>query len=117
MTYIALIMTVVKLLLDLTIYILKSYNQHKSNSVNTHGLSCKYCQIQDGHTICVNLLFKRNMQGEICPRQRCWGFNTGNSSIDNDTPLISAPGFLLTKKIVDIFPELAVALLALNEIL
>lgn len=116
MTYAALIMAAIKILIDLFIFIVQTFNQHESDCANASGLSCKYCQQQDGLDKCTNLLFKRKMDGGVCPRETCWGFNIGNSKVDDSTPLISASWFLCMKKIIDLFPEFAAALLALNEI-
>lgn len=116
MVYVALIMAVIKILLDFLIFCLKTFNSHEIDCATADGTSCKYCTEQDGKDKCTNILFRRKMIRGPCPRKKCWGFNTGKPIVNESTPLISAPGFLCAKKIIDLFPEFAAALLALNEI-
>lgn len=115
MTLIALILTIIKLLLDLFIYVIKQISLKKIMISSSEGKSCIYLQKNENNDICSNILFEKNMLNGICPRQKCLGFKI-NTEVD-DIAIINSTVFLTIKKIIDLFPEIAVALLALNEIL
>lgn len=117
MAYLAFGMAIVKILLDLIIYVISKINQHESEILNSDGVGCKFFQSKSTGDVCTNILFKQNMNNGMCPREQCWGFNTGMSKIDDNTPFVNIPWLFTLKKIVDLFPEFAAALLALNEIL
>lgn len=117
MAYIALIMTIIKILLDLTIFIVKKINQRTSQTLNSEGVSCKYFHRKSEKNVCAHTVFKKNLKNDICPRERCKGFNTGKAVVNDNTEIINSPQLLILKKIIDLFPEFAAALLALNAIL
>lgn len=96
---------------------MKKINVYHSEQANSDEASCIFCHELEGKDVCVNILFKRKMKKNICPREKCLGFNTKQSKIDEDTALVNIPWLLSIKKAVDLFPEFAAALLALNEIL
>ena len=116
MVIIALIMAIVKILLDLFLFIIKIINQRKYHLLNSDGVGCIYLQKKDNKNICANIICHRKMIEGICPRQKCYGFVTGKVGIA-DIEVINYPPFKILKKIVDLFPEFAAALLALNEII
>lgn len=108
----------IKLLFNLIIFVIKTINSRESDRINGKGKNCKYCQKGSiGKDICVHILFRHKMQDGVCPREKCGGFNSGNSLIDDNTAVTNIPWLLSIKKFVDLFPEFAVALLALNEII
>lgn len=115
MTIIALSLTIIKILLDLGIYIIKQMNQKEIMLHNSEGKSCLYLQKNEKGDVCSNILFKKKMLNGICPRQKCYGFNT-NIKIDN-IAILNSSLFFAVKKIIDLFPEFAITLLAINEIL
>lgn len=110
-------MAIIKILLDLFIYVINVINQHESEKLNSFGTSCIFFQEKDNKDVCTNILFKQKMRNGVCPREQCWGFNTGKAKIGDNTAFVNTPWLFSIKKIVDLFPEFAAALLALNEIL
>lgn len=117
MVTIALILSIVKILLDLFLFIVKKQTQKEINKVDAEGKNCRYLKKSEREKICTHFLFKRNMNSGICPRQQCNGFDTGNNEDINDYEIINTPIFHFIKKTIDLFPEFAATLLALNEIL
>ncbi len=115
MTLIALILTIIKILLDLIIYIVKQISLKEIMVSSSEGKSCLFLQKKENNNTCLNFLFRKNLSNGICPRQKCSGFII-NTEI-GDIAIINSALFLTIKKIIDLFPEIAVALLALNEIL
>lgn len=116
MAYIALIMTLIKILLDFSMFVVKKKNHKERQRVNSEGVGCKHLQKKGSENICTNSLFKKKMENGICPRTGCGGFISMDGNFDNDLEVISSPLLLSLKKIVDLFPEFAVALLALSEL-
>ena len=111
MPLLALILAIIKIILDLVIYIIKRSNQKEVILHNAEGKSCLYlCD-----NICSNVIFKRKMSNGICPRQNCRGFNIDISI--NDKEITNSSVLLSIKKIIDMFPEFAATLLAINELL
>lgn len=117
MAYIALIMVIIKILLAFFAFVIKKANYYSSEHLNSDEASCVFCQKKDNSDFCTNVLFKWKLKKNICPREKCWGFNTGQAKIDENVAFVNVPWLLTVKKVVDLFPELAAALLALNEIL
>ena len=112
----ALILIIFKILFELTIYIIKMLNQKEKTLNDSEGKVCQYLQKKEDKNICTNILCKRNIKIGICPRHKCWGFSIGQTKIDDDIEILNSPYFLSLKKIIDFFPEIAAALLAINEI-
>lgn len=117
MVTIALFLSIIKILLDLFIFIVKKQTQKEIIRVNAEGKSCRYLKKAESEKICTHFLFKRKMKSGICPRQQCNGFDTGDNEDINDFEIINSPIFHSIKKTIDLFPEFAATLLALNEIL
>lgn len=113
----ALVMVVIKILLEMFLFIIKKINQRKILSLISEGAYCKFLKKKNGINVCTNRLFYRKMKNGLCPRQKCGGFTTGDTEMDDNIEVINHPLFLVLKKTVDLFPEFAAALLALNEIL
>lgn len=117
MPYIAFIMIVIKMTVDFFVFVIKKINCRRMEELNSDEASCIHCQLKDDIYTCTHILFKWKMNKNICPRKKCWGFNTGQSKVDDNTTLVNVPWLLAIKKAVDLFPEFAAALLALNEII
>lgn len=117
MVYAALVMVIIKILLDLFIYVINRINQHENEKLNSYGTSCKFFHEKDNKDVCTNILFKQKMSNGVCPRDQCLGFNTGKAKNADNTAFVNVPWLFSLKKIIDLFPEFAAALLALNEIL
>lgn len=115
MAFIALILTIIKILLDFIIYTINRINQREIMLLSSEGESCLYLQKSENGNTCSNILFKHRMSTGICPRQKCWGFNININT--NDVAIVNSSLLYSLKKIVDLFPEFSVAILALNEII
>lgn len=116
MVYVAFVLSLIKLLLDLFVYSVKAINLRQKQKNSLEGVTCKYIQTGENGDECTHILFKRKMQDGTCPREHCWGF-ISDSELKEEIPIISSPFFLIIKKAVDLFPEFSVALLALCEIM
>lgn len=116
MAWIAFIMVIIKILFDIIIFIIKKVNQREVILLNAEGVRCKHLQKTDVTYVCTNFLFKRKMLNGVCPREKCLGFYMGQMSND-DNEIINSSVFFFCKKVIDSFPEIAAALLALNEII
>lgn len=114
MVYVALGMTLIKILFDLVVFAIKKINQHKKIMSTSPGVDCSHQSKNDGINVCTNPVYSRKMKDGFCPRTKCNGFTTKESY---DVAIINSPAMLITLKIVNMFPEFAAALLALNEII
>ncbi len=117
MAYAALIMAIIKILFDLFIFIINKINQHENIMQKSKGKLCVYYIETDKRGKCSNILFKRKMANGKCPRENCHGFNIGNTEISNEMLFINIPWLTIVKRIIDLFPEFAAALLALNQLM
>lgn len=117
MAWIAFIMVIIKILFDIIIFIIKKVNQREVILLNAEGIRCKHLQKTDGTYVCTNFIFKRKMLNGVCPREKCLGFYMDQMSNDDNIEVINSSVFFFLKKVIDSFPEIAAALLALNEII
>lgn len=117
MAHAALVMSIIKIALDLFVFYLKRKNQTERHKHLGGGKSCLNLIKGSQKDVCTNVLFKHKCKNGICPREQCAGFVTELNPEDYSNALLVSPLFLTLKKCIDVFPELAAALLALSLIL
>ena len=67
MAYIAFGMVVVKLLLDLSVFLVKKINVYHSEQANSDEASCIFCHELEGKDVCVNILFSMKNEEKYMP--------------------------------------------------
>lgn len=116
MAYAALILSLIKALLDLAIYSIKRINQKTRQRKTAEGKRCLSLIKGKEYDECTNIIFRRKCKKGNCAREKCLGFTTESYSDERFDPILSSPILLTIKRIIDVFPELAAILIALSII-
>lgn len=107
--WIALVLSSVAIIINVITLASDFHSKRELTLSKAGGQKCESLTKSDGKNICTNIFFKRNLKNGICPRDKCKGFNCGES---ND---VSLNGFLKITA-TNFLPEIVAFLLALNEI-
>lgn len=115
--WIAIILTSIKVIKDIMIRLLESREKKLIlRSKNLEGKVCDHFSQKDNKAYCSHPVYRRRMRSnnDLCLREKCNGFNIKDE--EREISIVGHGFWKFIVDIIDLFPIVSTALLAINEL-